>query len=238
MTWPAWACPPVIAVPPWTNNHCFAAFAASNAALSEDADRLKHVPVYGYGFVDRKGCWINVVPIRETINAFPSWQLSDGISCDVTVTSGPFFFSLESFFFPPGKISLAQPKRWVRIPFDMHSFHNLLASLLKGHMSAGLTFDLCFGFFFNLTSSDWNENWLSFQIMLVWHTFMPAFNSKAQAFKWKEICSYIPWKKKKIPEKFQEKLWSLVIWWRPGLARCLGCKDWKSTNEGLLLVQD
>lgn len=33
---------------------CFVAFTTCNAALSEHWDRLRHVPVYGYGFVDRK----------------------------------------------------------------------------------------------------------------------------------------------------------------------------------------
>lgn len=47
-----------------------------------------------------------------------------------------------------------------------------------------------------------------------------------------------PPKKKKFTERFKKKLWLLVIWWRPGLAPCLGCKDWKSTNDGLLSVQD
>lgn len=69
-----------------------------------------------------------MVPISETINAFPSWQLSDGILCNVTVTFSPP--ALESFF--SWESLSGQPKGWVRIPFDMHSLHNLLASFSKG----------------------------------------------------------------------------------------------------------
>lgn len=171
-----------------------------------------------------------MVPIWETINAFPSWRLADGILCDVTVASGPP--SLQSFF--SWESLSGQPKSWVRIPFDMHSFHNLTASFRKGSHECGLD---------------------------VWPKQRVFLNSDILTLKWqlsliperaclKHLYSnfHFPNRKLKLSAKrkhaltsqkrFKKKLWWLVIWWRPGLARCLGCKDWKSTNEGLLSVQD
>lgn len=68
---------------------------------------------------------------------FLSWWLSDGILWDVTVASSPP--SLESFF--SWESLSSQLKSYLGIPFDMHSFHNLIASFSKGLHECGL--DIC-----------------------------------------------------------------------------------------------
>lgn len=155
--------------------------------------------------------------------SYVMWQLPPALSPES-------FFSWESLS--------GQTKSWVEILFDMHSFHNPLASFSNGSHEC-LTY--ASGFFLNLMFWDWNENCLYFQNPLFWNIFKPTLISKAErsTFQPKENMHLLRCtKKKKITERFRRKLWSLVIWWSLGLAGCLGCKDWKSTNEGLLLVQD
>lgn len=172
-------------------------------------------------------------------------MLSVDILCNVTFAPNPPL--LESFF------SWESSSGQARIAFDMHSSHNLIASfskemhelklnvwpwlkLSRACVSAQLLIKELKSFIPRLiTTIPSNTIHLSFGTP----SSQPLFpKQEAQDASHSVKMGNSLMEKRSFSKSFKKKPWWVVIWWWPGLAGCLGCRDWKSTNEGLLSEQD